>query len=532
MTQLVSTLLLEGARRWPQRLALRLGDHDWSYDQLKFAALGFASALRRQALPRHGRVAIWADKRPEVVAALLGTSMAGGAFVPINPLLKPPQVEYILRDCEAYTLVTTAERLAHVSARLAQCRGLREVVLLPSASPRAIALDLPCHPWPEAPRDADLAAPTPSAIDADMAAILYTSGSTGQPKGVVLSHRNIVAGARSVAQYLALNEDDRLLAVLPLSFDYGLNQVTAALHAGASVVLLNHLFARDVISAVQRDCITGLAGVPALWTQLADLPWPDGVDAHLRYITNSGGHMPLPTLRALQARLPRTQPFLMYGLTEAFRSTYLAPEELARRPDSIGRAIPGAEILVLRPDGSPCDDDEPGELVHRGVHVALGYWNDVERTRARWRPAPGQPVELPLPEMAVWSGDSVRRDRDGYLYFIGRNDEMIKTAGYRVSPTEVEAVIAALAGVAEVAVFGAPHPRLGQVVVAIVRGDPALDAEAVLASCRQRLPSYMVPAQIEVRADELPCNANGKVDRALLARRYRLREGNSSMEIT
>jgi acyl-CoA ligase (AMP-forming) (exosortase A-associated) len=279
-------------------------------------------------------------------------------------------------------------------------------------------------------------------VDADMAAILYTSGSTGKPKGVVLSHRNMVTGAKSVASYLENRTSDRILAVLPFSFDYGFSQLSTSFVAGACCVLMDYLLPRDVLRAVERKSITGLAAVPPLWVQLAALLWPASVRKHLRYITNSGGAMPGATLAALRAALPDTKVFLMYGLTEAFRSTYLSPDQVERRPDSIGKAIPNAEILVVREDGSRCAPGEPGELVHRGSLVSLGYWNDRQKTAERFRPAPGQDPGLVLTELAVWSGDTVRTDEEGYIYFIGRRDEMIKTSGYRVSPRVEEIVYA------------------------------------------------------------------------------------------
>jgi acyl-CoA synthetase (AMP-forming)/AMP-acid ligase II len=282
---------------------------------------------------------------------------------------------------------------------------------------------------------------------------------------------------------------------------------------------MNYLLPRDVIRVVEREKITGLAAVPPLWVQLAQLDWPETVTEHLRYITNSGGHMPKPTLDALRARLPKTKPFLMYGLTEAFRSTYLPPDEVDRRPDSMGKAIPNAEILVVREDGSPCAPGEPGELVHRGIHVALGYWNDPEKTAERYKPAPGQLAGLVIPELAVWSGDTVKMDEDGFLYFIGRRDEMIKTSGYRVSPSEVEEVVYASGMVKEVAATGVAHPMLGQAIVLVIYAEGADEALAasLLDECKKRLPAFMVPAKIETRLDPLPRNPNGKIDRKRLA---------------
>ncbi|MDE2452420.1 MAG: acyl-CoA ligase (AMP-forming), exosortase A system-associated, partial [Burkholderiales bacterium] len=441
----------------------------------------------------------------------------GGAFVPINPILKADQVAYILRDCNVRLLVTSPERHAPLAEALDACHDLRHVVL---TSDRIAdqPVPLPVHAWPDLLAGSGR---TPHrVIDTDIAAILYTSGSTGKPKGVVLSHRNLVAGAKSVASYLGNHGDDTLLAALPLSFDAGFSQLTTAFHAGARVALINYLLPRDVINALVRERVTGLTAVPPLYIQLAQLEWPASINEHLRYFANTGGRMPLETLKALRSRVPRAKPFLMYGLTEAFRSTYLPPEEVDRRPDSIGRAIPNAEILVLREDGSECAADEPGELVHRGALVGMGYWNDAEKTAERYRLLPGRPGGLMLPEYAVFSGDTVRRDAEGFLYFIGRRDEMMKTSGYRVSPTEVEEVLYATRLVGECVAFGVDHPTLGQAIQVIASapdGSAALDTEALLAQCRLHMPAYMVPAGIEGAAGPLPRNPNGKIDRKLLA---------------
>ncbi len=350
-----------------------------------------------------------------------------------------------------------------------------------------------------------------------MGAILYTSGSTGKPKGVVLSHRNMVAGAASVAGYLENGPSDKILAVLPFSFDYGLSQLTTSFTVGACAVLMDYLVPQDVIRAVTKNGITGLGAVPPLWNQLAQLPWPDEARESLRYITNTGGALPVSTTLALRKALPKTRVYLMYGLTEAFRSTFLSPEQVAIRPDSIGKAIPNAEVMVVSEDGTECAPGETGELVHRGALVSLGYWNDPEATSKRFRPAPGQLKELPITELAVWSGDRVRKDAEGFLYFVSRNDEMIKTSGYRVSPTEVEEVLYASGMVLEAVALGVPHPMLGQAIVVIARRPPSgADVESLMAHCRKELPNFMVPQKI-VLVDSLPRNANGKFDRKALA---------------
>jgi acyl-CoA ligase (AMP-forming) (exosortase A-associated) len=332
---------------------------------------------------------------------------------------------------------------------------------------------------------------------------------------VVVSHRNLVAGAESVSGYLGNTADDVILAALPLSFDAGFSQLTTAFAVGAHVVLTNYLVPGDVLKPCRRFGVTGLTCVPPLWLQLADLDWPDEVRHRLRYFANTGGRMPRATLDRLRAVFPNAAPYLMYGLTEAFRSTYLDPAEVDRRPDSIGRAIPNAEILVVRPDGSLCDPGEEGELVHRGALVALGYWNDPERTAARFRPAPGRPGGLP--ETAVWSGDTVVRDTDGFLYFVGRADEMIKTSGYRVSPTEIEEAVFETGLVREVVAVGMADPRLGQHIAVVVtpHEGEGVDEAALLAELRRALPLYMVPRRVEVRP-HLPRSPNGKYDRTAL----------------
>lgn len=513
MSDLVHDFIFHSARRTPAAQALAYGALRLNYAALAQAVTDASQALLGAGIGRAERVAVYLEKRIENVAACFGATAAGAVFVPVNPLLKAEQVAYILGDCNVRILVTSAERLRLLVPVLTACPELRTVLVVGASAALPDVPGVAVRAW--APGSGEHAGH--AVIDTDMAAILYTSGSTGNPKGVVLSHRNMVAGAVSVASYLELTPDDRILAVLPLSFDYGLSQLTTAFHVGASVVLINYLFPRDIVKAVHDERITGLAAVPPLWIQLVELEWP--ADCTLRYLTNSGGAMPLPTVAALRAALPQANLFLMYGLTEAFRSTYLPPSELDRRPDSMGRAIPNAEVLVVRPDGSLCDANEPGELVHRGALVALGYWNDPIKTAERFRPAPGKDPALPLREIAVWSGDTVRRDEQGFLYFIGRSDDMIKVSGYRISPTEVEEAVHATGLAAEAAAFGVPHPVLGQAIVLLAVGE-ALTAATLLKECQRRLPAYMVPAHIDIRTEAFPRNPNGKIDRNLLRQSY------------
>lgn len=522
---LLPELVTLTAQRRPGAIALTHGPDHWTYAELADAMTALASGLLALDLQRADRVGIYLEKRFEAVVASFAAPMAGAVFVPINPLLKADQVAHILRDCTVRVLVTSPERLAMLTQVLPGCPDVLHVVLCGAVPAPAGPAHWTVSAWQEL-----LASPRQTGhqvIDADLAAIFYTSGSTGQPKGVMLSHRNLVAGARSVAGYLDNQPTDTLLAALPLSFDAGFSQLTTAFHAGARVVLLNFLLPRDVLKALEHEKVTGLTAVPPLYLQLVSLDWPDAIREHLRYFANTGGHLPREALAKLRQRVPKAAPFLMYGLTEAFRSTYLPPHELDRKPDSIGRAIPNAEVLVLRGDGSPCATDEPGELVHRGALVAMGYWNDAEKTAERFRPlpsdTPGRPPGLQLPEIAVFSGDTVRRDAEGFLYFVGRRDEMIKTSGYRVSPTEVEDILYATGLVSECIAFGVPHETLGQAIQIIAACPLSIRAIAkndLVFECRNRMPTYMLPAAIEWMEEPLPRNANGKIDRALLARTW------------
>lgn len=521
-TYLLSDLPFFQAHHAPERPALCLsGKEGLDYGRFAAALDGCASGLLALNTGRGERVGIFLEKTIECVVAMFGASRAGAVFVPINPILKPAQVAYLLQDCNVRVLVTSSARLQLLEDHVPGCHDLRHVVLVDDPTDLPAIEGVHIHRW----RDVlDAPAHVPHrTIDTDVAAILYTSGSTGRPKGVVLSHRNMVAGAKSVAQYLENAPGDSLLAALPLSFDAGFSQLTTAFHSGARAVLINYLLPRDVLNAVVRERITGLTAVPPLWIQLSQLDWPATVTDHLRYIANTGGRMPHETLKLLRAHLPRTKPYLMYGLTEAFRATYLPPEEADRRPDSIGKAIPNSEILVLREDGSPCAPNEPGELVQRGALVAMGYWNDPEKTAERFKPLPahtaGREAGLVLPELAVFSGDTVRMDDEGYLYFIGRRDEMIKTSGYRVSPTEVEEIVYATRLVGECAAFGIPHDTLGQAIVLVVTptADHPFDEAALLSACRAAMPAYMIPMHIDCRVGPLARNPNGKIDRKLLS---------------
>ena len=475
--------------------ALVLRDRTLSFEDLRTRVSRLAAWLLAQAPEVGARVATWAAKGELTCLMPLAAARAGLVHVPINPLLKRAQVAHILADSGTSLLIATPARLTSLEAGDVPpgCAVMAESEALDAAE--AAGRDLP-----------------PSTRDAhDLAAILYTSGSTGRPKGVMLSHANMWLGAESVAEYLGLVADDRTLAVLPLSFDYGQNQLLSTWYAGGSVIPLDYLTPRDVIKAVGRHGVTTLAAVPPLWVQLTELDWPEDTRASLRRLTNSGGALTPDLVGRLRALFPQARLFPMYGLTEAFRSTYLDPALVDSHPTSMGKAIPHAEILVVNDAGDIAADDEEGELVHCGPLVSYGYWLDDARTMERFKPAP---AASRYGGIAVWSGDRVRRDAEGLLYFVGRRDAMIKSAGNRISPQEIEEAALATGLVAEAVALGIPDERLGHAVHLVVRarGDALQAAAELPRKLMQELPNFMAPKQIHWRS-EMPIGPNGKIDR-------------------
>lgn len=485
-------------------VALILRGKALTYEELRLRVGQLAAWLTAQVREKGARVASWAAKGELTCLMPLAAARAGLVHVPVNPLLKRAQVRHIVADSGARLLIGTRARLDTL-----------EAADIPAA----------CELWAEeevmAACSAPCAALAPSQAGADdLAAIMYTSGSTGKPKGVMLSHANLWLGAVSVAHYLKLESDDRTLAVLPLAFDYGQNQLFSTWLAGGCVVPLDYLFARDVVKACAAQQITTLAAVPALWMQLAESEWSEQAAGAVRRLTNSGGALTADLVRALRQLFPQADVYPMYGLTEAFRSTYLDPELVDAHPTSMGKAIPFAEILVVDDRGEPVEAGQEGELVHCGPLVAQGYWRDEERSRERFRPAP---AFSEYGGSAVWSGDTVMRDCAGLLYFRGRKDAMIKSAGHRISPQEVEDAALATGLVAEAVALGLEDARLGQAVhlaVRAVQAEPSKSktlAKALTKALAKQLPNFMQPQAIYWR-DAMPLGPNGKIDRAALAR--------------
>lgn len=477
-------------------IALRIKDQGYSYQELNHRIGRLSATLAVHDFTKGDRVATWLPKSELACLMPLAAVRAGLVHVPINPLLKAAQVEHILADSGARALLTSPAR----RAQIADIAGKDTVTLLDEADLLA-AINLP----------GDILPPLPEDFDTDtLAAILYTSGSTGRPKGVMLSHANLSLGARSVAQYLRLDASDVTLAVLPLSFDYGQNQLLSTWQAGGCVVPLDYLAPRDVIKACSRHGVTTLAAVPPLWVQLAEQAWPGDATATMRRLTNSGGALTPTLVKALrQIFTSRTEIFAMYGLTEAFRSTFLDPSLIDANPTSMGKGIPFAEIMVVAKDGSEAKAGEHGELVHAGPLVAQGYWRDALRTAERFKPAP---AFSQYGGMAVWSGDTVWRDKDGLLYFVGRDDAMIKTSGNRVSPTEIEEAAIESGLVAEACALGRKDERLGEAIILFVRPTDGADEAGLSAHMKTALPNFMQPAAY-VWLDAFPKNANGKLDR-------------------
>ncbi len=504
--------------------ALIIRDRVYTYKELNVRISRLAGWLAAKELPRGGRVATWLGKGEVACLMPMAAVRAGLVHVPINPLLKAAQVAHIMADSGARMVITNASRGTTLSPYplgegfgVGLVRTEQHLPTGPTPTPplkgrgfsvvdeRELLTVLNSESSPTLP-------PLPLTTDLQtLAAILYTSGSTGRPKGVMLSHANLVLGAISVAQYLNLGSDDITLAVLPLSFDYGQNQLFSAWKAGGCVVPLDYLTPRDVIKACARHKVTTLAAVPPLWVQLVEQNWPHEACDTMRRLTNSGGALTPSLVKMLRSIFgAKTDIVAMYGLTEAFRSTYLDPALIDANPTSMGQGIPFAEIMVVAADGSKTVPNETGELVHAGPLVAQGYWQDATRTAQRYKPAPAWSQ---YGGMAVYSGDTVRRDADGLLYFVGRDDAMIKTSGNRVSPTEIEEVAIESGLVAEACALGRKDERLGEAIVLFVRGS-GNDA-GLKAHLKATLPNFMQPAEV-VWIEAFPKSANGKIDRNVL----------------
>ncbi|MCE7985830.1 MAG: AMP-dependent synthetase [Caldilinea sp. CFX5] len=513
MDFLVHHLLQTSAERFPAKAALVHGAQRLTYAELVGQATALAHGLARAGVQRGDRVAIFLGQSIAQVVAIFGVLQAGAICVPMGEGLFPQQVSHIAHDCGIRALITDEGKFARVSTSIEAVPSLAFVVLagseeLPTLPLKTYTLQQlgacsPPEPWCD------------RTIDQDLALILYTSGSTGKPKGVMLTHANVCNAAALVATQLAITAEDRILAALAFNYDAGFNQLTTALRQGSTLVLLNFVFAREVVQALRNEAITGLVGVPTLWSLLTQptstlhkqhLP-------HLRYISCAGGTLPQPVLARLRTLLPTTAIFIRYGQTEAFLSTILPPDAVATHPTSMGKALPNVELWVLDEQGQLCQPGEVGELVHRGPILSPGYWGQPELTARVFRPNPFLSPACGRAERVCYSGDLVKRDEEGFFYFVGRRDAMIKSAGYRISPTEIEEVLFQSGQLRHAAVIGVPDEVLGQRIKAYVapRDGESVDPDGLLAFCAERMPPYMLPKTVEV-LDKLPITSNGKVD--------------------
>ncbi len=479
------------------------GERQVTYGQLAALVDEAAAILVACGVGRGDRVCVQLLKSVDEIVAMFAAARIGAVFVNINHRWTSEQVVYVATDCAARALFTSA-RAARKLAKLGLPAELQSVIVRGKA---------PDHPSMQSWEHAETAElPAPRGIDADLAAILYTSGSSGPPKGVMLSNLNLVQGARAVARYVKNQPADRLLSMLPFSFDYGLNQLTTMCLLGGTVVLQPVMMATEVVKTLVEQEITGFAAVPPAWISIVRYLKEQPVTLpHLRYVTNSGGKIPDDVLELMPRVFAGTEIYLMYGLTEAFRSTYLPPERFADKMGSMGKAIPDVEIFVVDADRGICGPGEQGELVHRGSLISMGYWGKPDLTAEKFRVCPHL-AHLIGEERVLFSGDIVRVDDDGFLWFVGRRDGMIKASGFRISPTEVEDIVSRSGMVEHVIAFGVADELNGQAVAIAYTSTDECEAELVK-YCRANMPNYMVPRDLHRWAGELPRTASGKIDR-------------------
>lgn len=504
---LVQDFLRDGAARLPHKDALVCGERRFTYARLDAMSNRLANALVSRGVQRGDRVALYLDNSLESVVGLFAALKAGAAFVAVSRGAKPDKLLAVLNDCSASAVVLDVAALG---------QGTLERLRDEAPSLRAV-VSCGGAPRPSEPLLLDFAAiqasfpdgaPAARVIDLDLACLIYTSGTTGESKGVICDHASVVFVARTISRYLRNAESDVVLSVLPLAFSYGLYQLLATFLVGGTLVLEESFaFPELVLEKMARERVTGFAAVPTIFARLLTMKL-DGLDlSALRYLTNAAAGLPVEQVKGVRRLFPRTELYLMHGLTEVARTMYLPPDQVDARPGSSGRALEGTELWLEDEDGRRVGPGEIGELIVRGRHVMRGYWRAPERTAERFRPGP-------LPgERVCRSGDLFRADEEGYFYFVSRKDDIIKSLGRKVAPREAEDVLYRIPGVLEAAVIGVPHPEMGQAVKAfIVAPGAGLQEAAVIAHCRRHLEDFMVPRAVEF-VSELPRTASGKLRR-------------------
>lgn len=506
----IERTLIDNARLRGDKTALVAGGRRLTYAALDALSDRLAASLAAAGVKRNDRVLVFMDNCWEAAVSIFAVLKAGATFSPINASTKADKLAYIVGDCEPSAVLTQA-RLAPVALEARALAGAERLFVAATATPKGTVPDGAAAFDPLI--EGEGTPPAHGGIDVDLAMLIYTSGSTGRPKGVMMTHRNVEAAAQSITTYLENREDDVILNVLPLAFDYGLYQLLMAVRLGATLVLeKSFAFPQAIFERIREEGVTGFPLVPtmaAMILQMRDLQ--PGFLPSLRYLTNTAAALPPPHIARLRELFPQARLYSMYGLTECKRCTYLPPAELDRRPGSVGVAIPNTEAFVVDDEGKPVPPGVSGELVIRGPHVMQGYWRNDEATKKMLRPGPN-----PW-EKVLYTGDLFRTDEDGFLYFVGRKDDIIKTRGEKVAPKEVEAVLHAHPGIAEAVVVGVPDPVLGHAIGAlVVAADPALTERDVIRHCSAHLEDFMVPKIVEFRT-ELPKTDTGKVSRRLAA---------------
>ncbi|MFN3623332.1 MAG: class I adenylate-forming enzyme family protein [Hyphomicrobium sp.] len=504
--------LRASAMRFPDKTALVAQSRRLTYSELDDLSDELAQGLINRGIGRGDRVVLFLDNSAEAVVSIFAVLKAGAVFCPVNPSTKADKLAYILNNCRARALITQ-QKIAPVAADAALAAP--SLMLTVVADGDAAPLTAGFAHWGDvlAVPEFRLLQGAPG-IDIDLAMLIYTSGSTGFPKGVMMTHQNVVTAATSITTYLENTSDDIILNVLPIAFDYGLYQVLMAVKVGATLVLeKSFAFPQVILQRAAEEKVTGLPLVPTMAAILiAQRNLEPGALPHLRYITNTAAALPPTHIERLQALFPHVALYSMYGLTECKRCTWLPPAQLKNRISSVGIAIPGTEAYVVDDDGRRVPPGVVGELVIRGGHVMKGYWENPEATARALRPGPHEW------ERILYTGDLFRTDDEGFLYFVGRKDDIIKSRGEKVAPKEVENIIYALPGIAEVAVIGVPDPILGSAIKAVVATEPGtnLGEVDVVRHCAKFLEDYMVPKFVEFRPS-LPKTESGKISRRLVA---------------
>lgn len=516
---LIQHLLEESCEKYPGKVCLEDADDYITYEETIRRSRKVAGMLESLNVNFGDHVGIFMDRSIDQVVSLLGIFYAGAVLIIINPILRERQISHIIQDAEISTIITSHSKL-HKSISVLKNAGINKVIVFNGQHGYGFEDEILFNGSFDSYSEISKKCPS---ISDDTSHIIYTSGSTGQPKGIVISHRNTINGGKIVSQYTGLREDDRIIGALPFNFDYGFNQLINTLYMGATIYLHNFFMPNDLLRVLEEKQITVFAGMTPIWSKIFNPKLTslsnDQNFLGIRVITNTGGKVSVSIVRKLQKLFLKAEIFLMYGLTEAFRSTYLEPSQLDKRPESIGKAVPNVQIMVLNKEGKECGPDEEGELVHRGALISKGYWNNQEKTAQVFRSNPLLFKKNAHLETVVFSGDIVKKDEDGFLYYVGRKDNMIKTKGYRVSPAEVEELLNNFAGVAECIVSGYEENDTINLRAFVQLNDSTWSSEKVLMMCKRKFPFYLIPDDIVI-INNLPLTSNGKIDRNKIIKEY------------